>query len=652
MQINNLESYRYSITKLDNDVIQLGSKIAMAATYENLIAEHENRLRTETRSLLVEQIIKNHRSALRAFLKFIDKTEASAIGVEFTTGFDSAVRLHLETSDIKAKSQTDRRSLLSKWRDTYELIKPAENTVQISSNGQLLQRRTPEKHGPSYFQKGLLNALKAAKLAPRRAAVLAGLSTSAIQRWTKGALPNVKTYKALNELDRVLNLPDGELSRLYEKTTGKLESVDKNEFRERHKTNTADHYRLQIAQLTPDFLVQWRAFFDYKTTPYSRTLVRHLRGQWTLAHEKVSAITATSINSKGNTVCASAQVYWTHISSFFGFLQLSTEKNGWGLAATQAQTLAWLAVPEALESYLFFLMQRSDGLRHTGHKVFCQQVIALTGESGYLKQCPEFESSLPQKFLRKRSWAEICKESRDMCSAWKSQSTDMSRDPMLPIKPLLNLDEPLVPVIGIMSKLRLTGDAAPRHSIAEAIARRDELLIGLLVSNPLRAKNIITLTYNADNSGNVYRSKTGEWHLRFPSSRFKNGKKMGRAVYDVHVANWLTELFTEYVRDFRPLLVKDADPGFFFLGENGLKFKTLNRHVFELTLQHIPGCAGFGPHAFRHLIATDWLKKHPNDFYTVAELLNDSFQVVMSTYAHLKKDLAFSRYEKYINALR
>ena len=56
-------------------------------------------------------------------------------------------------------------------------------------------------------------------------------------------------------------------------------------------------------------------------------------------------------------------------------------------------------------------------------------------------------------------------------------------------------------------------------------------------------------------------------------------------------------------------------------------------------------------HAFRHLVATDWLTQHPNDFLTVAELLNDKFDTVMTNYAHLKRDISFSRYEEHINRL-
>ena len=53
----------------------------------------------------------------------------------------------------------------------------------------------------------------------------------------------------------------------------------------------------------------------------------------------------------------------------------------------------------------------------------------------------------------------------------------------------------------------------------------------------------------------------------------------------------------------------------------------------------------------RHLVATNWIVKNPNDFLTVSELLNDSPEVVMNNYAHLKKDTAFGRYNAQLQEL-
>ena len=101
----------------------------------------------------------------------------------------------------------------------------------------------------------------------------------------------------------------------------------------------------------------------------------------------------------------------------------------------------------------------------------------------------------------------------------------------------------------------------------------------------------------------------------------------------------------------RPKLVRGSDTGYLLLTEDGNRLDNFSRLVSRLTRSYIPGCMGFGPHSFRHIVATDWLKKHPNDFLTVSELLGDTVETVIREYAHLKQDVAFSRYETYVSGL-
>jgi integrase len=74
----------------------------------------------------------------------------------------------------------------------------------------------------------------------------------------------------------------------------------------------------------------------------------------------------------------------------------------------------------------------------------------------------------------------------------------------------------------------------------------------------------------------------------------------------------------------------------------------MGAYVMKLTRKYVAGSPGFGAHAFRHIVATHWLEQNPNDFLTVAELLNDRLETVMKTYAHLRKDTSFLRYEEYL----
>jgi integrase len=260
--------------------------------------------------------------------------------------------------------------------------------------------------------------------------------------------------------------------------------------------------------------------------------------------------------------------------------------------------------------------------------------------------------NIPSENINNRTWNDLCKQTRLTAIALKRECSDKSRDPEHPIRNLLALDSPLTPIFNAMKKLRLIGDQSEKGSKFEALARRDELLLGLLLFNPLRATNIITLTYKVNNTGDILKDSLGVWHLRLSAGRMKNRKRLGNNVYKVQIPPWLGELFDNYVCSYRPVLNSGKSSNYFFFFLNGKRFNSMGRQFFKLTKSLIQDCVGFGPHSMRHLVATDWLTKNPNDFLTVSELLNDTLQVVINNYTHLKKNTSFSRWAEYLEGVR
>ena len=658
MKNNELQQIRYSITDFNNggcDRYEIGNalgwpkKIKMAATFENLISAHVSRMRNASKSASIEQIIRNHVSALNGYLTFIERTRTSEIEDKFFTCSEILVENYLTSTELSERSKSDRRGLLKSWGETYELIRDDSNYPKLDQSGKLIIRIPKKILEKSLFENGLRKRLKDAGLVPKAAARMANISCSAIQRWMNGSLPNNTTIDSLEKLDITLGIPSGELRGLLNESNRKATNSTFNRFRERQKINRLDDYRLGKNELTTELKTEWNDLFTYKTSTFGGELNRSLKGRWALADIGVSALIPNQLNSKGKKVCATADSYWSCISAFLGFLRYSKEKGGYGLKTSEVQTLAWLAVPDAINQYLEFLTERSDGLKHSTHRVFCSYVMSLTNaENGYLTQMPNFLNKLPT--INQDEWLSQCKKTNKVCAFWKSESNDASRAPEEPIDWMLKLDDPLEPVFDAMRRLRSVSDAAPKKSMLGAIARRNELILGLFVANPLRVKNMMTLTYKVNNSGNLYRSSNGGWNLRIPITQFKNGAKINDKTYDVEIGKWLHHLIEDYVRDFRQLFIRGQDLGFLFLTSKGRKVQNMSSLIRTLTIEHIPGCIGFGPHAFRHLIATDWLKKNPNDFYTVANLLNDSIEVVIKHYAHLKKEVSFQRYGNYINS--
>lgn len=655
MNINDFRISRYSITNACNGSPSFRIQsaigrfsISMAATYSELIEKHKARLLQECNANSHSQIVRNHLTALRGLLRSIKKSETMTIGSELTTGFAQCVKDHLASAALSERSKSDRRSLLTAWKSTFEQMKDAPDSIVRGRERRTADAFTSEQ---TPFEKGLKSALKAAKLTPKTAARLAKVSTSALSRWSRGALPNERSAHTLDKVDVVLGLAPGTLTSLLRETQAAHAPTHGNTYRERIKHTPKLSYTLKMKDISPQLLTEWRMLFEHKTKIYNKGLLRQAGGRWSMADVHTAARSATPINSTGNRVAASADILWSHVSKFLGFIRLPENITGYSFFPGEADSLAWLAVPEAVEAYLEFQTERSGGLKHGGHRVFCSQIAALTNPAhGYLVQSPDFAARIPARVTQNRPWEELCGETFRMANAWKADSDDVSRAPEAPLQFFLTQAAPLAPIFGAMRKLREQASKAAGDSVAEAIARRDEVLIGFLVSNPLRAKNVKALSYKADNTGNVYQTHLGDWRIRIPGRQFKNQKRVGKTLYDVPVAHWLSKIIDDYVRHFRNRLIAGApDSGYFFVSSHGGGiFKSLNNHIYALTKALIPQCGGISPHAFRHLVATDWLMTHPNDFLTVAELLNDTLAVVLKDYVHLKKDIAFSRYEAHI----
>lgn len=583
-------------------------------------------------------------TALRGFLQSIGKSESSPVGEEMSADHVASVKRHLQETELSERSKSDRRSLLNAWRVSFELMNV---TAEMGSRGR--ERRSADTQAAAHtpFETGLRAALKKASLSPKRAAIIAGVSTSALGRWTRGALPNLRSLSSLEKLEQTLMVPDGHLVELLKTSHYNCEPVHRNEYRESLKSRYSIKYVVKPDMLSEQFKSSWERLMQHKCSLRSDGKLRRNGGHWSVTGSAASPGAIPGITTYNGSHFASAGILWNHLSAFVGYLQLPSEKGGWGLGSQEVQSLAWLVIPEALNRYLDFQTERSGGLRHTGHAVFCTCVASLTHpEHGFLSQSPELLAQLPASVVRGRTWSDLCAAARADASRWKSTCVDVSRDPLLPIQYLLDQSNPLAPIFSAMQRLRELGNNAPAGSLEEAIARRNELLLGLITSNPLRRKNLIDLTLCNDNSGSVYQTNAGEWRIRLPGAAFKNGKRRSQRArpYDVRIASWLHPLISDYKRSFRPALVTPSSPDNLFLSRYGKPLNDMTHVLLELTGRLIPGSGGFGCHAFRHLVATDWLRRNPEDFLTVAELLNDTLEVVMSTYAHLKKDDALSRH--------
>ncbi|MFX1685042.1 hypothetical protein [Paraburkholderia sp. A1RO-5L] len=651
-QINHLEKVRYHVRLFHNedngDSWRLvdGPDEHPMLTYKEVIAHRKAELidASNPKDASATQVFRNHLSTLHAYLAYAGKMEESAVGREMLTGFDKERESYLASVNVSARTKSDRRSHLRAWHATIAAIRKGDQDRQPSTGGN--ERTSP-------FHQLLRRSVSSANAPAKTIAKRAGASTSALARWLKGAFPNRRASASVHRIEAELGLERDTLLSLVPSVSSSHRAgccKTSTEFGERQRRNTKSTYRLREEDMTAEFLQEWHAFHDYKTSR-NPWFERPARGVWRQLPTEKLARKLPAYAYRGNKGCPTAKIAMERIRSFVGYLSLPTDAGGFGVPSETAQSLAWLAVPAAIDGYLEFMSQRADGAIHGGHAGFCALGASVThGTSGYLTQQPSFATRISAGYLQD-SWTDTCRSAHRLYREWARVAREVSRKPDAPIQTLLNMSEPLAPVFHAIDALdRLAAEAAP-GSLQESLYKRDALLLSMLIANPLRARNYILLSYREDGTGALYRREDGQWRIRFSANDFKNDREASQRDYDAPLPRALTERIEEYLDEHRPRILKNRpDVNLVFPGKNGNKWEGMGKQLARLTRRLIPGTPGFGPHALRHLVATDWLRKHPGDFLTAAQLLHDQLKTVLDKYAHLRQDDAFGRFEAHLQA--
>lgn len=660
MRINNLQNFRYSVTWPSNE-----SKLAgvqqiwrgqvfwnMPLTYQQLIDSHTQQLKARGASA---QIQRNHLTALNRFMHDLKRARQHLIGAELSQdGFASCLEKHLVEAQLSPRSRADRRSILRDWQQSYIALVAVAQTTAKPQTSRRERRQAAVEVPQNPFERLLKQSLASARLAPKRAALLCQISTSAMGRWTRGALPNSRSKDAVGKLNTLLGLAPDSLERAWQEAMERSQPALKNPYRERLKTTTKSLLRLPSSCLEGRLGEEWRALLLLKTGIESNDPTTEPTQHWNLVMPAESTQKPSCINTVGRQLAPSASIAWTHISTYLGYLQLPRDLGGAGLQWNGAPSLAWLAVPELVESHLHFMFERAGGLRHGGHAVFCSQVAALLRPStGFLVCHPEMMLRLDASVLKGRTWQALCEQTHRLVKRMHRQCTNESRDPALPIRTLLNQEEALLPVLAAVNRLRHEATLLAQGSTVQLLTIRDAALLSLLVANPLRAKHLVTIGTQPCSCGYIHRDEQGQWHVTIPGAHFKNHKRVGSELYNVPLPAWTWDVFDDYMLKARPALHArgDGKANEFFLNQQGKRFVNVGKHILRLTRRLLPETGGFGPHAARHLVGTDSLMHNPEDLLKVSELLNDSLEVVMKRYAHLDRTRAFRRHESRINKL-
>jgi integrase len=183
----------------------------------------------------------------------------------------------------------------------------------------------------------------------------------------------------------------------------------------------------------------------------------------------------------------------------------------------------------------------------------------------------------------------------------------------------------------------LLPESAPK--LQRARQYRNIVLFALLCANPLRIRMFAIMEFEK----NLVRLSDGSWRLKFKKGAFKNRRALN-SDYQVRVARQLWPMLDRYREEFHPLLAGSTRSRHVFLGSETdkshrgrMNANSLGVIIEQLTELYVPGGIGFHPHSFRHLIATDIIKKDPRiGFFLAAIALHDKLETVETNYIHLK----------------
>lgn len=599
------------------------------------------------------QVIENRVSMLNSYMKWCRLTDTDTAGREFGSEFDHHLASWCDgmRRDGKApRTIQDRTEWLIRWRD-------------------LIARMSAVDPLPADFSGALREAFERSGISKRQLAAKLGVSRNALRGWIQGkGMPTIGGVARIGELERALGLPDGMLLQragyvvhryLVAKSLDEG-TVARSAFGERmsktRKTGWTRDFQRSIPQSLRD---EWAEMVAYKTDEAQQECAEFA---WRMKPLRLATSAVEWQWRMGDYCVPTAKLYWSLFMPYFAWLCLAKDAGGAGLPIERANSLGMLMNDTYVTRYLKFNRMRAGDIAHGGLTRFQDGLcILLRPKTGWLWLNPQVASTVhvnesvlsidvansPREAVRE-VWQAKCealyKHFRALRKkARNSKKKAMSRDPKDPIADILALERPLSSLMAMFAELRAARPSKfqPKRL---GIWARDVLLFGLLAAVPLRVGNFTTMTYRLDNKGNLYRSENG-WSVRFPSLEIKNGKP-----YDVALPGYVCEAIEEYLRIGRRCFPGHDQCDYVFL--------SLASHVAVDTTQPILGWAGdhiserlryltrclrpgkpaFGPHAFRHIVASDYLKRYPGAYNLVAYLLNDSLQTVIAEYGHISAD--------------
>ncbi|MBK4723404.1 site-specific integrase [Azospirillum sp. YIM DDC1] len=645
-------------------------------TIADLKAEQERRVKATSASSWP-----NYKTALAKFMQATGLSDSSPLVPGMTLAFKDNLRVLIEENPLNLASATllGMKSRLVDWHQT---------AVQMAA----VAAATESGSFSAYLKALIAKTGKSQNEVARQANIPLGT----FGRWCTGwAVPSPyglkgqahKTMPQLKRLDAVFGLPEGTvLSQLH-----RWEVVEVASSRRAMPTAAVADARnltavpLRLQELPPGIEDVMERHLRFKTERFpgytgdGKPMRRSKKAKWRMIGDE----------------CATADLFRDVVTTFFGWLTLPSSKaaaadyirrhtrypltpeevaelvpsyTGKGYAPDQLD-FCQITEPPLVSEFLEWRTKRTGGESGQSALVMGHIRALIRPDYGFLWQYPEAawkhmgwepvdgrqpsQSAIYQE--RMKEWQAVCAERHTVLGDMAAEvgNSRKSRDPKVLLRPIVDHPDPLSILSSIIRRHELDRPIANEGTKMKAMWFRDQLLLRMMVSNPLRNRNYREMTWRPDNTGNLYKRSGGSWRLRFAPENFKNERGAAKSAYDVEILPELWARIEEYVEVHRPALLGDRRIDNVFVTIKGTAFTewTLSDAIYRATHRYqtvIPEAAGFRSHAIRHIAATAWLKANPGDYLTVALILHDKLETVMENYAHLKAGDGLARYGSWI----
>jgi hypothetical protein len=644
--------------KMTHEIALEGSGTETFTSYNDLEREGRKRLTDEGRS---PQQVANFATALTSWCRIHRRNKTDLVRADFQQSFDA---LFLRFQDVSAESiaprtLSDRCEQMLWWRRLFESLLGTDTL-------------------PTNFHEALRIAFARSGLTKAALCRNSGISAPTLNRWL-GELSAVNepfSPQQIGDLELALDLSPGTLSRRmsvkrrarFARTKDATLQKQSTSYGERIKRNRKGIHKYSL-KATEQLKKQWRGLLELKTDKGRSQAT--LRNTWRIKPTSRVAMRLHWSMMVNGLACPTARGHYSQITGYLGFLGLSQQHGGIGLPFEGLDTLAWLTRADYVIAYIKFIRGRADGILHNGLFTMLDTYRShLRPETGFVWLTPELISTLPNSEIDqsnlagdalRNAWQQKCSSAYDQLMEFTRRlkaegKPKFSRDPNERFRTIVSNEFPMKELLRIVHELEK--DPPPVHQVlGYSVWLRDVLLMNMLVRHPLRAHHFSIMTFRGP-LPHLVRSGAN-WHLHIDLSDFKNEKSSAASWYSVKLDKTLSHWLNRYLSEARCNLVDAEQLDYLFLkshagpvtGEEhagpavhdepegasptGVWFaEGISRRLSTLTARYNTGGMAFGAHAFRHITATDHLKRNPKEYVVVAKILNDSLQTVLGQYDH------------------